>query len=173
MLRLFPWLMPGRLLAILIRSRSSKSAVGHKGLINRVAPARPLHLASRTSQHRITPRPKLASICRHLPSAPNPATATTPHWFASTPDAQLPISEPGFLAVDTSSNAGSYGLSRFHPSQSFRNHLTRQARRPLFVPGSAEARVAIKPARFLNRAAPRLSGAYGPLVTAPLIRLCL
>src|ERR1035441_10537634 len=62
------------------------------------------------------------------------------------------------------------GLVGLHPSSSFRTHLTPPARCPLFVPGSAEARVADQ-SRSLPHcvcAAPRLAGALGPLVTAPL-----
>jgi|HubBroStandDraft_6_1064221.scaffolds.fasta_scaffold155366_1 hypothetical protein len=39
-------------------------------------------------------------------------------------------------------------LSRSQPSPSFRIQLTRLPRRPLFVPGSAEARGSVKAARF-------------------------
>jgi len=52
---------------------------------------------------------------------------------------------------------------------------TRQPRRPLFLLGSAEARVAVKAARFRTAFVQlrALRGACGPLVTAPLFRLCL
>jgi hypothetical protein len=45
-------------------------------------------------------------------------------------------------------------------------------RRPLFVPGSAEARGSVKAARFrtLFVQLRALRGAFGPLVTAPLFR---
>src|SRR5437016_641142 len=61
----------------------------------------------------------------------------------------------------------------FRPSTSFR--LPTIPRRPLFVPGSAEARVAVKAARF-RTAFVQLRArwvSFGQLVTAPLFRLGL
>src|SRR5271168_4814986 len=65
-------------------------------------------------------------------------------------------------------------MSHIRLSPSFPTHLAHQPRRPLFVPGSAEARGAVKAARFRTVFVQlRASGVLRQLVTAPLFRLGL
>jgi hypothetical protein len=93
-------------------------------------------------------RLKLASTLRPITLTLDSRQPRASIWLAPATRAQVPFSVPVFLPLIRHRMRTASARIGFSPSSSFRTYLTRQPRRPLFVPGSAEARVAVKAARF-------------------------